>query len=540
MTSRRLRGLPASPGIAAGPAFVLGPTTPAMTDGRHAPEASHGPEAQEDALARFGRAVEDSAQQLEAIRQRTSSPEAAATLQAEVLMLRDPTLRQAVKKELVRRGRPLETAVVRAVEAAAARVGAVADPYIRQRAADLRDAGERLLRNLKGVLPGPAAPERPSVIVSRDLSPSFLASVDPHLVLGLALAEGTPTSHVAIMAKAKGIPAVVGLGGALAGVAPGDTVALDGAAGTVAVNPSPAASGRHAEGGKARTVPEAGSSAVRRAAAAPACTVDGLTVAVEANIGDLRDLDQAVASGADGIGLFRTEFLFMAWGAVPGEEEQFQAYRQAAEAMAGRPVSIRTLDVGGDKDLAGLGLSTQESGLRGLAFSLAHEDPFRAQLRAIARAAACGRVRVLFPMATSVEELRHARRWLEEELAGLGCGGRQRPAGLEVGAMVEVPALALAAREAGNLVDFFSLGTNDLARVAGGPGSGTEPEILRLVAATVEGARAAGIPVGLCGELASDPAAIPLLIGLGVTALSVPPAAVSRVKGVVRATRAGR
>jgi len=407
------------------------------------------------------------------------------------------------------------------------------------------DVGRRVLGHLAGT--GGAAPtlDRAGVLVAEDLTPGQTATLDRDLVRGIATARGSATSHAAILARAFGIPAVVGLGAALLETADGTPVVLDGDAGTVDVDPDAealAVAERRQEDER-RVADE------RRArAAAPAHTRDGRRIEVAANLGAVGETASAVAEGAEGVGLLRTEFLFLGREDAPDEDEQFAALAEVATALDGRPLVIRTLDVGADKPLPFLAQDPEANpflGRRGIRLALAHPDLMRAQLRAILRVAAeHENVKVMFPMVAALSELRAARAMLDEERAALGIDPP-----LEVGIMVEVPAVAVAAERFAREADFFSIGTNDLAQYTVAAERGNEhvaelatgpvPAVLALVDAVVRGAQAHDRWVGVCGELAGDPLAAALLVGLGVTELSMAPPRIPDVKEALRGIDAG-
>jgi phosphocarrier protein FPr len=420
-------------------------------------------------------------------------------------------------------------------------LAAVADPYLRARAADVRAVGQQVTRALVGAAEYRVDGE--GILVADDLTPAQVADLDPTRVHGIVLASGSPTGHSAILARSRAIPAVVAAGAGVLDVPPGTTIALDGGTGEVYLDPSDAdlaeLRGRHE---RARAKAEAALAAADR----PALTADGVAVQVGANLGSVDDARAAAKAGADAAGLVRTEFLFLGRGSPPDVDEQVETYRQLAEALDGRRLTLRTLDVGGDKPLPYAPQPAEANpflGVRGLRFALAERTLLRDQLTAIVRTAHETPVSVMFPMVTSVDELVEARRRLDEAIVA---ESRGRPAGLEVGIMVEVPATALKAAAFVPQVDFLSIGTNDLTQYAlaaerGNPALSAladplDPGVLRLVAAVTEAA-GDGTLVAVCGELAADEEAVQLLVALGVRELSVSPAAVPGVKQAVREAR---
>ena len=431
----------------------------------------------------------------------------------------------------------------------AERYAALDDEARRSRRADLLDVGRQVLANLSGaglnLTPAPFA--GPGILVARELSPTEAAHLDPDLVLGVCTALGGPTSHAAILARALGIPYVAGLGEAILALSEGALLAMDGAAGGVWPDPPP---DLIAECVQRATADRAARAEARLGSARPAVTRDGHRVEIGANIGSIRDAGAAVDFGADGVGLFRTEFLFGDRQDPPGEDEQVAAYRATAAALGGRPLVIRTLDAGGDKPLSYLHMPVEANpflGRRGIRMCLAQPEIFTVQLRAIVRVAAEYPVKVMFPMIATLGEWRVAVALLAAARGEVLARGDRAPAAISTiatGIMVEIPAAALLAREFAAEVDFFSIGTNDLTQYTLAAERGNarlaaladpwQPAVLRLIRAVVDAGRARGKWVGICGELAADPLAIPLLVGLGVDELSMNAVAIPRAKQVIR------
>jgi phosphoenolpyruvate-protein phosphotransferase len=441
---------------------------------------------------------------------------AGAIFDAHLLLLDDADLLDDVRARIANHS-PAPRAWQDAIERVATDFDALADPYQKARAADVRAVGEQVLRVLLGVPPTTMPGE--GVLIAPDLSPAEAAQLDPERIKGILLAFGSPLSHASIIARTRGIPAVVGLGPSVLDVTEGTPVAVDGSTGEVVVAPDDAV----LESFRSRI-------AKKRVSFAPAITKDGTSVAVGANIGSIADARAARTNGADVAGLVRTEFLFLDRAEAPGVDEQETAYRAIAEALGGRRITIRTLDVGGDKHLNYLPRTPE----RGIRHSLRNPRLFTDQLTAITRVARDTPVSVMFPMVATVDEFLSARRMLDDI------------EGLRVGIMVEVPAAALKAAAFAKHVDFFSIGTNDLTQYTLAADRGTtaagdalDPAVLGLICAVC---RAAGdrIPVSVCGELAGDETAVPLLTGLGVRELSVSPNAVPAIKEAVRATNLDR
>jgi multiphosphoryl transfer protein len=531
---RLRRGVAASPGVAVGPIHQLRAPQPAA-----APVVVAGPPAEE--RARLTAALTAARGELGEIRNRLvhrAGASEAAIFDVHVEILEDPELVSAAL-DRIEQGDPAARAWQAALDGRVAAVATLDDALLAARAVDLTDVAQRVLRLLGAGKALAPLPDHPVVIVAPELSPSQTIAFDAGRLLGICTAAGGPTSHAAILARALGIPLVVGAGPDVLSWPEGAAVVLDAAAGTVLCEPDATERSR-AEAAIAACAER------RRAEAAesglPAITTDGHRVEVAANVASAAEARQAAVAGAEGVGLLRTEFLFLDRAAPPSEDEQRAAYAAVAAALGGRPVIVRTLDVGGDKPLAYLPMPPEANpflGVRGLRLSLARPELLREQLRAIVLASPAGKVRVMFPMVADVSEVRAARAMLAEVAA------EAKVPPLEVGIMVEVPAAALLADSLAREVDFFSIGSNDLTQYTlamdrghatlATRADGLHPAVLRLVERTVQGAHAAGKWVGLCGELATDPVAVPILVGLGVDELSVNVPAVPAVKAWIRA-----
>ncbi|ABB37981.1 phosphoenolpyruvate-protein phosphotransferase [Oleidesulfovibrio alaskensis G20] len=462
------------------------------------------------------------------------------------MMLQDPELRDAALHELEERRCNAAAAWRRVIVSTAERYRGLDDDFMRARAADVLDVGARVLRIITGEAPqGPDIAE-PSVLLAADLGPSDMARLDVTKVLGIVTEQGGATSHAAILARSMGIPAVAGAAAQIAGVTDGTPVGLDGNTGEVWA-PADEHTVQRLRG--LRRQWEESLRSEREKAAAPAVTRDGRAVRVHANIGSPADAHAAVRNGAEGVGLFRTEFLFLDRPSAPTEDEQTAAYTEAAQALDGRPVIIRTLDIGGDKPVPYLqqGQAAEANpflGVRGIRFCLVHEDLFVTQLRALLRAAADHPVQIMFPMVAHPGELRAARTLLEKARAQLLAEGRPCGHDVPVGIMIEVPAAVALADQLAAEADFFSIGTNDLAQYVMAADRGNSavaalsdalhPAVLRQIQQTVEAGHAAGIHVGMCGELAGAPLAVPLLAAMNLDSLSMSGPAVPRAKEIIR------
>ena len=521
-----LRGIGAAPGLAAGRAVVW------QDQGLAAGERSGAGAAVE--LARLEAAVQASREQLHALIAGLAVAEV-SIFRVHLLLLGDPMLIDAVKGAIERDGVSAAHAVACATSDLVAQFRALGDSYLRDRAADVEDLGRRLLANLTG------APRRAAsgIVVARNLTPSDIGLLAEQKALGLVTEEGGPTGHMAILARALGLPAVVGACGVLASICEGDLLAIDGASGEVIVKPDEltlAAFNRrlkeqqavHAHWGERRHH--------------PAVTRDGYRVEIAANIGGPAEVEAALEAGAEAIGVFRTEYLFVNRAEPPSEDEQYEAYRLVLAGMGARRVIIRTMDIGGDKPAAGWDFPAEPNpalGMRGIRFALARPALFRCQLRALVRASDTGNLALMLPMVTSLAEVRQARAHLEAVQEELGVA-----APIPLGVMVETPAAAVLAAELAAEADFLSLGTNDLTQYVlavdrlnssvAALYQPMHPAVLRLMRTACDAAVRAGKWAGVCGEMAADPEATPLLIAMGIAELSMAPAAIPAVKDAVR------
>jgi phosphocarrier protein FPr len=453
-------------------------------------------------------------------------------------LLDDPELMETVQFHL-QAGQSQLKAWKFTIDDRAKAISALSDPLLAARAADLRDVGKRVLRLMLGIKEnGSSLPTTPVVIVARELSPSDTASFDPERVLGFGIVEGGPTSHIAILARALGLPAIVGADESMLKLEENTPVILNGNDGTLTVNPAADVLER-AKLSQKRWLEYR--RFAQEQASQPAISQDGQRVDVTANAGSVADAAEALKMGADGIGLLRTEFLFLERTTAPSEEEQFAVYRAIAETMQDHPVIVRTLDIGGDKPLAYIQMKPELNpflGERGIRLCLNRPELFREQLRAILRAASYGTLRIMFPMVSDIAELRQARTIIEELRRELNAPE------VQIGIMIEVPSAALMADVFAPEIDFFSIGTNDLTQYTlamdrgnsalASKHDGLHPAVLRLIAHTIESAHKYGKRADICGELGSDAAAIPLLLGLGMDELSVSIPSIPTVKAQVR------
>jgi len=503
----------------------------------------------EPELARFQSALDEARAELLELRAQVLKEvgEAEARVfEAHLLFLDDVELMGAVRKAVVAESREAGFLLRRRSEELVQRLSRIPDAYLRERATDIEDVSERVVRHLtKGHRRRTIEISEPSIVVAQNLNPSTLTQLRVRNVLGIATDLGGPTSHVAILARALHLPAVSGLSSASTSIRTGDMVALDGNAGTLVVNPTE----------KERKALGDRQEALRRFELElfslrdlPSVTMDGRPVLLSANIELPVEAENAISVGAHGIGLYRTEFIYLGQGHLPSEDEQLGAYRFIVERMSPRPVTIRTLDAGGDKIVDALqGTHPDQNpfmGWRSIRMCLDRPDVFLPQLRAILRASTHGNVRLLFPMIADIHELREAKRLLEEARRELTEKGIPFAQTMPIGAMVEVPSAALCVETLARECDFLSVGTNDLTQFTLAVDRGSQrlsglydplhPAVLRLIERTVEGARPFGTLVEVCGEIASDPVGAMVLVGLGVDELSMSPWAILEVKKILR------
>ncbi len=539
MSERVLQAIAAAEGIAVGPAFCYAPPHLAIPDRR--------PGSPDEELARFQAAREQARAELADLKahlEARADSATAAIFDAHAMMLDDPMLSEAVASR-VRNGLIVEAAVAGAADELAALLSGMDNELFAARAADVRDVCQRVLRILLG-LPEARLDSlaKPSIIVARDLTPSDTARLHPEKTLGFCTAAGGLTSHTSILARTLGIPAVVGLGEtAIADIQNGMLLALDGSAGTVIVDPDPPTLVQLELIRQSHLAQQAQR---REAAIQEARTTDGRRVEVGANVGDVESARDAASFGADGVGLLRTEFLYLQDAQPPNEERQIAAYRAIFEAMQGRPVIVRTLDIGGDKPPSYLDFPNELNpflGWRAIRLCLDDLPLFKTQLRAILRAAVGHHALIMYPMISSLDELRRANATLEEVRAELAAAGLEYAQDVPVGIMVETPAAAMLADALIQECDFFSLGTNDLTQYTLAVDRTNErvarlfeplhPAVLRLIQTTIDAAHAQGKWVGMCGELAGMKRAIPILLGLGLDEFSMAPRAIPDAKWLI-------
>jgi phosphoenolpyruvate-protein phosphotransferase len=534
-----LRGIPAAPGLAAGIAFLLGEKQVHFSR-----ETGRDPKREWERLdAARAKALVD-LQQLKEKVEREIGPEEAAIFDAHGMLLEDITLTKRVR-ETIDGGINAEAAWMDGIDHFAQQLENLPDPTLSARAADLRDIGQRVVLYLLGESPESQEilPED-SVVIARDLSPSQTASLEKDHVAAFCIAEGAPTSHAAILAKALGVPAIVGVGEELLKISKGIPLLVDGGEGLLIAHPSEGT--RDAFEQKLVHV-QALSEAERATAHLPAVTKDHHQVEVVANVGGVEDAVVALEMGAEGIGLLRTEFLYLKRNQAPNEDEQVEVYREILEVMGSRPVVARTIDVGGDKDMPYLDIGKEANpflGWRGLRFCLGEPKFFKQQLRALLRAGVGHDLRVMLPMVATLAEVRQAKQLITEARHEIESDGGEVADPLQIGMMVETPAAAVQADLFAPEVDFFSIGTNDLTQYTMAAertnpkvaylGDPCHPAILRLIQQVIDAGHKAGIWVGVCGEMAGDPDAIPILLGFKLDEFSMSPYAIPHAKELLR------
>ena len=501
----------------------------------------------EEEIGKFAAAMAATLKQLDTIRQKAleeMGPEEAAIFEAHMQIAQDPSLSDGIKSLVESSHTNVVAATAQTIETFANIFLGMEDPYMRERGADIKDIGDRLMRNMLGMNPrGLSHISGEVILVAQDLAPSDTASLDKNVVKGIVTAAGGPTSHAAIMARTLEIPAVMGVGD-IEGFVDGDKAVVLGTDGIVEINPSDADWAEYTN--------QAGAfqeelKRLRQSANLEATTTDGYYVELFGNIGKAKDAKNALTMGAQGIGLYRTEFLYMENDELPAEDVQFEEYKKVAQDMKGKPVIIRTMDIGGDKELKCLDLPSEMNpflGYRAIRISLNRPDIFKVQLRALLRASAFGDIHIMYPMIASVEEVKQANAMLDECKEELTAEGKEFNKDIKVGIMIEVPAAAVISPILAKYVDFFSIGTNDLCQYTlavdrmnesiGSLYQPLHPGVLRLIKHLIDASHEQGKFTGMCGELASDPVATMILLGLGLDEFSMTASSIPLIKNILR------
>ena len=501
----------------------------------------------EEEIGKFAAAMAATLKQLDTIRQKAldeMGPEEAAIFEAHMQIAQDPSLSDGIKSLVESSHTNVVAATAQTIETFANIFLGMEDPYMRERGADIKDIGDRLMRNMLGMNPrGLSHISGEVILVAQDLAPSDTASLDKNVVKGIVTAAGGPTSHAAIMARTLEIPAVMGVGD-IESFVDGDKAVVLGTDGIVEMNPSDA---DWAEYTNQAAAFQEELKRLRESANLEATTTDGHHVELFGNIGKAKDAKNALTMGAQGIGLYRTEFLYMENDELPAEDVQFEEYKKVAQDMKGKPVIIRTMDIGGDKELKCLDLPSEMNpflGYRAIRISLNRPDIFKVQLRALLRASAFGDIHIMYPMIASVEEVKQANAMLDECKEELIADGKEFNKDIKVGIMIEVPAAAVISPILAKYVDFFSIGTNDLCQYTlavdrmneaiGSLYQPLHPGVLRLIKHVIDASHEHGKFTGMCGELASDPVATMILLGLGLDEFSMTASSIPIIKNILR------
>jgi phosphotransferase system enzyme I (PtsI) len=536
---KKLEGIAVSKGIALGNAFIYESSEIKI-------EAEKDEVSYDDKIALFNKAIEETKAEINYLYNtlKESNPEEAEIFQAHLLFLDDPSIIEIIKARL-NEGFNLPYSISVAFEESARTMEQMSSEYFRERAQDIRDVSNRLIRNVLGIKKVSLAllPEH-SIVIANDLTPSDTASLDRKNVSGFVTEKGGVTSHTAIIAEALGIPAVVGVKDALINIGNKQELIIDGNNGAIILEPTDDVKNDYL---RKKSELEKEALKLREGATRSAITKSGKRIEVAANIGSPKDADKALEMGADGVGLYRTEFLFLDRNTPPTEEEQFEAYKIVLEKFKEKPVIIRTLDIGGDKQIPYLNLEKELNpflGVRAIRLCLQRVDLFKTQLMAILRASIFGHPLIMYPMIAVKEEVLKANEILNEVKEELTKEGIPFDKDIPVGIMVEIPSSALNAEELADYVDFFSIGTNDLTQYTFAADRTNDalsylyqplnPALLKLVKMTIDASHKKGKWTGMCGELAGDPEAIPKLIELGIDELSMSPSKIPRAKKIVR------
>ncbi|MCP0887923.1 phosphoenolpyruvate--protein phosphotransferase [Ligilactobacillus sp. WILCCON 0076] len=539
--TKMLKGIAASDGIAAAKAYML-----VQPDLSFSKASIDNPETE---IKRLEASLEASKKELEIIKAKATEnlgADEAGVFEAHLTILSDPELIGQIKEKITSEKINAEAALKNVTDMFISMFEAMTDNvYMQERAGDVRDVTKRVLSHLLGVtLPNPALINEEVVIVAHDLTPSDTAQLDRKYVKGFITDIGGRTSHSAIMSRTLEIAAIVGSGNATSEIKDGDQVIIDGIEGNALVNPSKAELADYAQKAADFAAQKAEWKLLKNA---KSVTADGKIVTLAANIGTPDDVLGAVDNGAEAVGLFRSEFLYMNSAELPTEDEQFEAYKKAIEGMNGKQVVVRTMDIGGDKKLPYLPLPEEENpflGYRAIRISLDRQDIFRTQLRALLRASSFGRLAIMFPMIATVNEFKQAKAIFEEEKAKLIADGTKVSDDIEVGMMMEIPAAAMIADKLAKYADFFSIGTNDLIGYTMAADRGNErvsylyqpynPSILRLVKQIIDASHAEGKWTGMCGEMAGDQIAVPLLAGMGLDEFSMSATSILKTRSLMK------
>ena len=541
---RRLTGIGASEGVSIGKVLLF------IEEEMIIPEVKTVDSTVESELTKLDEGLKKSKTQLIAIREKVKEKmgeDKAAIFDGHIMLLEDEDLIMEVQDKIKGEGLPAAKALSDGIEEYCAMISALEDPYLRERAADLQDIGKRWLKNILGIKIKDLSNLEPNtVVVTYDLTPSDTAQLDLENCVGFITEVGGKTAHSAIMARSLELPAVVGVKGVLSEVKEGEAVAMDGEAGVLFLNPAEDVIKEYND--KKEKI-EKEKEELKKLITEEAITPDGRKVDIWGNIGSPKDVDAVIEAGASGVGLYRTEFLFMDSDHFPTEQEQYEAYKVVAEKLKGKPLTIRTMDIGGDKELPYLDLPKEMNpflGYRAIRISLENKEMFKTQLRAILRASQYGQIKIMYPMISSINEIRKANMILEECKKELDAEGKVYDTNIKVGIMIETPSTAIIAYKFAKEVDFFSIGTNDLTQYFLAVDRGNEmvsslynsfnPAVLEAIQKVIDSAHDAGISVSMCGEFAGDKKATKLLLGMGLDSFSMSASSMLPVKKIIRNT----
>ncbi|MDP9081747.1 MAG: phosphoenolpyruvate--protein phosphotransferase [Bacteroidota bacterium] len=533
-----MKGIGVSPGISIGKAFLLRKKKIALTG-----ILLSTPEEIAAAVKQFDNAITDSVNEIEVIKGKSSSDDDLAILETHIELLSDSEIRDGIVEKIENERKNPNDAILEVIAGFVQVFENMDDEYMRARAADVQDIGNRILKNLSGQTSGNQVFEPDTIIIAEDLSPSDTITMDVSRVTGFATQMGSKTSHGAIIAKSKGIPAVVGCGADLISIKNDDVIILDGSQGLVFINPNQELIDEYTI--KSNTYRQHAET-LKALRDVPAVTTDGMQVMLSANISGAEDLADVFDNGGEGVGLLRTELLFMNRDNFPTEDEQFEFYKKAALQAKGKPVIVRTIDIGGDKQLPYFNLPAELNpflGYRAIRICLDRKDLFITQLKAILRASVFGDLKIMFPMISNIKEIRSAKSILGEAKAELLSESISFNANIKVGIMIEIPSAAITADLLAKEVDFFSIGTNDLCQYTLAVDRMNEqithlydpfnPGVLRLISFVIEQGEKHGIHVGMCGEMASDPLATLLLLGMSLKEFSMSATSIPLIKSII-------
>ncbi|WP_295797708.1 phosphoenolpyruvate--protein phosphotransferase [Mucilaginibacter sp.] len=536
-----MKGIGVSPGIAIGRAFIIQKKATVATG-----ILLNGPAEIEVAIAQFDKAVTSAVNEVESIK--INSPALSdndfAILETQIELLSDPEIRESVIEKIESEHKNTSDALLETIAGFVQVFESMEDAYMRARAADVQDIGDRILKNLGNSGPANQLAFKPdTIIIAEDLSPSDTIAMDITKVIGFATQAGSQTSHAAIIAKARGIPAIVGCGADLIDIKNDDVIILDAISGEVFINPNQQILDEYLI---KRNVYQRRAVELKALHDVPAITTDGMQITLTANISGAGDLVNVFDNGGEGVGLLRTELLYMNRDTFPTEDEQFEFYKNTALQAKGKPVIVRTIDIGGDKHLPYFNLPAELNpflGYRAIRVCLDRKDLFITQLKAILRASVFGDLKIMFPMISNIQEIRSAKSILEEAKEELRKDGLPFKSGIKVGIMIEIPSAAITADLLAKEVDFFSIGTNDLCQYTLAVDRMNDkishlydpfnPAVLRLISFVIEQGAKQNIHVGMCGEMAADPLATLLLMGMGLKEFSMSAASIPAIKSII-------